>query len=327
LLPFLNPPFAALLLLPFGLMPNDVSFILWDVVQFAILLISLWLLSPLLPGKSRYLLWLGAFAFLPVYQNLLEGQLSAILLLGITLFWRGMRMGAEVWGGAMLAFCLFKPQLLPLFIIYLLYKRAWRAIGGFVAGGIVIYLLSAAISGWAWPTSYINALLVSGNIGYGYEPSTMYNLIGLLDRLQLNYWLLIIATTLAVVGFLAYGWWHSDHLTKALSIRNQEDDLDMGIGTLELQLAVTTVAAALVSPHLYSHDLTILLFSGAVLLGWAARYGWPGWVFALFLFNLFIPPFTFYNGPISGVFVLLMILTFVAMTSLLIGSAPKEVTS
>lgn len=316
LLPFLNPPFVALLLLPLSQLPNDLGFLLWDGLQLAALLLALWLLGPLLAAKSRYLLWLGAFAFLPTDQTLYVAQLSALILLGITLLWRGLKAGGsgEWWGGAGLGLCLVKPQILPLFLLYLVYKRNWRALGSFAAASLVLYLLAAVISGWSWPLAYANALIVSQRDGYGFNPATMRNLLALLHQFGLDYAPLVVALSLLVVAALVYVWWRSDTASPYFSV--QGDDNQESVGALELQLAATTIAALLISPHLYVHDLTILLFSGAVLFGWVTEHRYPTWLTALLLGGLFVPVVTYLSG-LNALTIGIMIVTFAALLYLL----------
>ncbi len=317
LLPFLNPPFVALLIFPLTSLPPGIGFLIWDAVQLLLLLVSLSMVGAMLPSKYRYLLWLGAFAFLPVYQSLLEGQLSPTVLLGIILLWRGLRAGGSGnwWGGVGLTLCLVKPQLLPVLILYLLYKRNWRALGGFAGGGLFFYLLCAVVSGVDWTVAYLNALIVSQAQGYGYAPGVMFNLTGLLDRLNLGSVLLLAVLSTTVIAVLLYSCWRSDGAGSASGVS--------AVGQLEMQLAAVVLAAALTSVHLYTHDLTMLLFSGAVLLGWAAQAGWPTWISALLVANLLAPLLIFIGQPFDTLFIATILLAFGASLYILIHSPAR----
>jgi Glycosyltransferase family 87 len=314
LLPFVNPPYVAMLAIPLYYLPPDVGFILWDGLQLAALLLSLWLLQPMLPSNHRHLLWLGAFTFLPVYQSLVEGQISPTLLLAITLLWRSLRTGpsADWWAGASLAILLLKPQLLPPYLLYLLYRRNWRALGSFAAISFVVYLLSALPSGLRWPLAYLDLLgrLSSYPGHYGSLPSVMLNWRGLLVRLHADGAPLLLALTALTIAALVYAWWRSDTPAKLAASER--------VGKIELQLAATTIAAALTSFYLYPHDLTILLFSCAALLGWAAQGGWPNWLSAVLLINLFSPLLALYWQPVDLLFVMAIIVAFAALLYLLV---------
>jgi Glycosyltransferase family 87 len=396
LLPFVSIPLVALFAAPLYYLPLPVGFILWDVVQLAALLLSLWLLGAMLPAQNRYLLWLGGFAFLPVYASLTLGQVSPTLLLGVTLLWRGLRAGdkGNWWGGVGLALCLLKPQVLPLFLLYLLYRRNWRALGGFASASALVYLLSALISGFAWPVQYASIIAWAGGQRnhYGFDAAVMFNLRGLLGRLNTDNTALLTVLTAIVAAALVYSWWRSEHpptptlppewggeldglppewagdkrdpagwgrderepvgilelqlrTGSAGASRASDEREPVGIlelqlrtgsagasrarderepvGILELQLAATTIAAALTSLHLYVHDLTILLFSGAALLGWAARRGWPAWMTALLLASLLTPALTF--GSSYDIVILLTIIAALGASLYLLLPRPTQV--
>lgn len=314
LLPFVNPPYVALLATPLYYLSPELGFILWDGLQVVALLLSMWLLGAMLPPQYRYLLWLGAFAFLPLYQSLVEGQISPILLLAITLLWHSLRAGpsADGWTGASLAILLLKPQLLPPFLLYLLYRRNWRALGSFAALSSVVYLLAALVSGWDWPFRYLDLLnWLGSNAGrYGSRPDVMLNLRGLLVRLHADNAALLLALTALTLAVLVYGWWRSD--------RHRKPILDTRVGNLELQLAAATLAAALTSFYLYTHDLTVLIFSGAALLGWAAQVGWPKWSSSILIAGVFTPLLILEGSPLDMLVVLALVSAFATLLYLMV---------
>jgi Glycosyltransferase family 87 len=328
-LPFVSVPLVAALAQPVAALPVATGFVVWNALQVTTLLLSLWLLGAMLPLKYRYLLWLGAFSFLPLYQSLIEGQVSPMLVLGVTLLWRGLRAGGtgNWWGGAGLALCLLKPQMLPLFLLYMLYKRNWRAFAAFIGTSGVVYLLSALIAGWGWLGPYINILNLLSSQGDRPREAVMFHLTGLLARFGIYNTPLLLILTAIIVAALLYAWWRSDYAPTPILLRNGGGGKRDPTGMLELQLAATTLAAVLTSVHLYPHDLTMLLFSGAVLLGWAAQRGWPAWVSALLLVSL-ITPFTFFVGPpIDGIFIIVMLVAFAGLIYFLArsqGAAPTD---
>ncbi len=340
LLPFVNPPYVAMLATPLYYLSPEPGFILWDGLQLAALLLSLWLLGVMLPPQHRYLFWLGAFAFLPLYQSLVQGQISPTLLLAIVLLWRSLRVGpsADGWAAASLAILLLKPQLLPPFLLYLLYRRNWRVLSGFTAISAAVYLLAALVSGWDWPFRYLDLLnwLGSHPGRYGSRPDVMLNLRGLLIRIGADSTPLLLALTALTLVALVYGWWRNDHAYTHSPLRFGMGRLDgqptdeegsiidevwrkgERVGNLELQLAAATIAAALTSFYLYTHDLTVLIFSGAALLGWAAQAGWPAWSSAALLLSLFAPLLILEGQPFDALFVLTVVAVFMALLYLLV---------
>lgn len=315
LLPFVSIPLVGLIAAPFAALPLVWGYALWNLLQLALFTLAMWLLQPLVLPRYLGLLWLGGWAYLPLYASFTLGQVSPTLLLGVVLLWRGLRAGdwAEWWGGVGLGLLLLKPQLLPLFLLYLLYRRRWRAIGGFAAAAAVVYLLSALVSGWDWPAPYLAILQWAGSQrgNFGFYPQVMYNLRGLLARFGLDYLPLLTIFTFIVVATLVYAWWSSDSVTEDEQGRK-----------LDLQMAATTLAAALTSLHLYVHDLSIIIFSGAVLLGWAARYRWPTWLAAGLLLGVAIPTLLYGQIPFDALYILLLLAAFVMVVRLMLLRAP-----
>ncbi len=206
--------------------------------------------------------------------------------------WRGLRnSGAgDWWGGASLGLLLIKPQLLPPFLLLLLYKRNWRALSGFAIALVGVYLLSALVAGVGWPGPYLDMLAWFSNVlGQPGAAQSMPNLLGLLDRFGINSSTLLLALSLPIVAAFIYVCWRSD-LRGGGNSRQRID-------RLELQLAAATLVTILTSAHLYTHDLVVVVFSGAALLGWAAQNHWPIWT-NLLLLALVINPLVFESNTL-----------------------------
>jgi Glycosyltransferase family 87 len=240
----------------------------------------------------------------------------------VVLMWRNLRTGGKAnwWAGISLALGLIKPQLLVLFLFYLLYKRNWRALAGFTISSAAVYLVTALVSGFDWPFVYFNILswINSQNDRYSMHPDRMYTWRGLLARFNLNDPLLLGTLVVITVAALVYAWWRSDQRVPDQPMAN--------VTNLDLQLAATVAATVLTSLYLYTHDLTALLFSGAVLLGWAAQRAWPGWITAVLLLNLLAALTIFFGQPTDALFVAAIAAAFVALLYLLIRpqTAPQS---
>jgi Glycosyltransferase family 87 len=312
LLPFANPPFAALPFVPLAYLPIGTGFLLWDALQLAALLLALWLLRPLLPIHHRYLLWLSATIFIPFNISIQQGQFSPLLLLSVTMLWWGLQRGglAEWWGGAALGLLLLKPQLLPVFVLYLLYKGKGHALAGFALAGMGLYLLSALLAGFAWPGPYLTMLAwFSGFLDQLGAIRVMPVLRGALSTLGLENGAILLMLTLLLFALFIYTCWRSDI--------TQRDDAATTVGRLELQLAAATLISVMTSLHLYLYDTTILLFSVAVLLGWGASHDWPRWVVALLLLNLAVPFLNYVASPPIIVIFATYVVTLVELLYLL----------
>ncbi len=134
-----NPPWALWLTVPLGLLRYTSARLLWTLF----LVISLWLSAELLwriygtsPGP-RWAALLLTFCFAPTVACLSAGQISPIVLLGLTLFLY-LHARHEFWAGFSLSIAAFKPQVAFLFwVVLLLWAvqcRKWRLIAGTILG-------------------------------------------------------------------------------------------------------------------------------------------------------------------------------------------------
>ena len=213
-----------------------------------------------------------------------------------------------------------KPQLLLVFLLYLLYRRAWRTLVAFGVISTGIYLITALVSGPDWPLVYLATVRwVNSRKDLGVSGERMYNLDGLLVRLGVSETLLLPLTIITLAA-LVYVWWRSDHRIKG------DNTPTLLITNLELQLAAASLATALTSIYLFPHDLTILIFSGAVLLGWAAQSGWPVWLVGLLFVGLASSLSLFKGRPVDTVFILWMIITLIASFLIMLNPEVKAPT-
>jgi hypothetical protein len=137
-----NPPWTFALALPFALFDFSWAQLLWlGFSIFAVLFSAtmLWKIYGGSPGYSR-LPWLLALTFFPTILVLLFGQISPIVLLGLTCFVLLLRRRQCVAAGAVLAIAAVKPHFIYLFWIALLlwiWQRAqWRVLGGAALAGL-----------------------------------------------------------------------------------------------------------------------------------------------------------------------------------------------
>lgn len=133
------PPFLMLLTGPLGLLPFWAGWVLWIGGGWVALALCIRRLT------QRH--WLLMTAALPaVLVNAVAGQnglwTAAILGWGLMLVPR-----SPILSGAILSLILCKPQLAPLVPIALLSGREWRALGGFLAGGLALAGVPALLFG------------------------------------------------------------------------------------------------------------------------------------------------------------------------------------
>jgi len=124
--------------------------------------------------------------------------------------------------------------------------RSVKALGGFLFGSGILALLSVLILGPNGTKEFINILLLStGGEWYGMKEAAMYNLIGLLTRIDPQ----LDASIIRMAGWVIYG----------IALISS---CILWFKTRQLRtppIGPTVALALLVAPHLHFHDLTLLL--------------------------------------------------------------------
>ncbi len=245
-----HPPFL-IPLLQIIISSNYVaSFYRWIILLSVLYLIGITILSQTLKQagvdqSSTLLTAVGAALFLPVFFSLMNGQDTALLLLGATLWMYGLLSGKEYLAGFGLSLTTVRPHIALLLAIPMLFRYR-KVFLGFLVGSGVLVLLSLFIIGPNGAREYINVLMMSaGGEWYGIKQNVMFNLIGLLTRTAP--WLK--AGTIRTLGWIVYGialivlciFWF-----KTKDIKN---------GYIGLSITLTLLFV----PHLHFHDLALLL--------------------------------------------------------------------
>jgi hypothetical protein len=142
-----NPPWTLSFTLPFGLVDYDFGRFCWLLVHVFFILFSvqqLWRIYSDTTTPSR-LPWLLALTYVPVVFALISGQISPLILAGLTAFLYFERKQNCFAMGASAVVLSVKPHLLFLFwIVFLLWiwqNRQWRVISGTVVVGLSAALI------------------------------------------------------------------------------------------------------------------------------------------------------------------------------------------
>lgn len=260
-LPYFNPPFVAVFIAPLTTLPVAGFAIVMLSINFALLIgcgIALQRLIGLKQREHVIFFWLAFVSVLPVWNVYLQHQLTLFVIaawLGFVWLQINGRQGRS---GAALTLGLVKPPLIAFAVLYLLYKRQWRALGSFAAISGALTLVSIAAAGPQVLVDYPEFLIESTKWveTNGVQPFFLFGLNGLLvDLLQDQTppgWLLWPLTA-ATVGAVLWTW---------------RGSRDSGPEKLLPLMAVALIGSILINQHLYLHDM--LLVSLAV--GFAAAY-------------------------------------------------------
>jgi hypothetical protein len=256
ILPFAYPPITALVLMPLGWLSFRAAFVGMTLVNISLLLLILRLLVKKLELGRDQTAWLSltAFCSFGVHSVLLQGQTSLLVFFCLTAFMISARDKKEVTAGLSAGLNFIKPQLLAVPFVVLAFQRFWRGliIAGLVVTGLA--LLSAVLVGTRGSGEYIGLLKFYSTTpsGFGSYPEKMHNLRALVQywvpfHVALYVWLALVV----VIGLLTV-WMNT--------LRNQDAQASavLWIGNF--------LAMMLITPHLYSHDLVLLLIPSALVL-------------------------------------------------------------
>lgn len=250
---FLYPPFVALVLAPLAATGYGTAYLLWFLLNCALLAGVLVALRRYLNLRRSGALLLAAAgaSFFPVFATLAQGQISIVLLAVIAASFLALRSGREVLSGGLLAIALIKPPYVIPFLFLLLVQRRWRALAGFSAVAAALALVPMAFLGTAINQQYIHLLRVATGwhtTSGGFSPRANQDFAGFFH--------LLLAPSLATAlqGLCSVG-----ALATVFVVARRRS-------AVEIPFAIATVAALLVNPHVLIHDLSLLLIPAAIAL-------------------------------------------------------------
>lgn len=248
---FVSPPYVAALLAPVGAMPYAVAAGLWTVATLGLLWLAVRSLVALHPAFSALDGWRGlliAGSCQAVLELVGAGQDTALVLAAFALGARLLADGRDPLAGMVLSLALVKPQLAWLVPLVLITRGAWRALGGFVLGGIALLALSLLVTGprsWLRWVDAITSPLYRNEV-VAAQTSKNATIHGLLEHLVPGAgW---PATALWAVGFV---------ILATLAVRHRGRLADVSLPVLLVTaVPLTTV---LLTPHAMVYDLVVVL--------------------------------------------------------------------
>ena len=250
-LPYIHPPFEALVFLPLSLLPYTQAFVAWNLFNLIALLGVALLLRPHLNALSTIPVWeflLGFLAFFPTFLNLLQGQDSIVLLLLFTLAFAALKQRSDFVCGCWLALGTFKFQFaIPLVLLIVIWRRR-RVAAGFALVSLLLALLSAALVGWNELLQYPRFILhIAGAPDLGdVPPAFMPNLRGLLQGWSIGSRGVVLNVLTILASAMLLLW--------AATRRNTMTGPHIDIG-----FSLAVVVSVLVGWHTNIHDLVLLI--------------------------------------------------------------------
>jgi Glycosyltransferase family 87 len=261
-MPFIRPPFEALVFLPLACFSYPVALAIWSLAKIVFLWLAVWVLPRPRPFTRIYPSWLEValcLGFFPVFLDLFQGQDAILLLLIVVAVLNRLQSGKDVAAGVILALGLFKFHLVvPIAIMIWLAGRA-RILAGFLPGAAALVVLSCVISGVGVLSAYpVYLLNLNRTAGAGFVTAqSMPNLRGLLTAFVGRapypgpiHWLLLPAAVAAIV----------------LTARHWRPLINTGFSGLALGYCLVLLVAILTSYYARSYDMTLLIIP-LLLLG------------------------------------------------------------
>ncbi len=150
---FLYPPLVGQCFRPLAALPYGVAKHLWNLFSLALLVISITIafsiIKPELGAESTLLCLIFIALFHPLIAHLERGQVDLVtlaLLMGAVKLMPGNNRNKILSGILFSLACLIKLSC-GFIAPFLLLRRKWRVLGGFVIGGALILLISLSVNG------------------------------------------------------------------------------------------------------------------------------------------------------------------------------------
>ena len=252
--PFINPPYATAIYALFSHDSYRLSYGLWVLTSFLLLLLSCTLLARNLLNRSRqsaFRFIYFSLAFFPTYLWFFYGQATGFLLLILSAAFVLLRQGKDFRAGFVLGLLAFKPQIALCLLLPIIIKRRYRA----MAGGLFALSLWAIIAYCFFYQQMIEfwafkAVLPAILVNEGYPTWGITSLYGfsqlLIGGFSINAANILCLFLSAIALFVIFGHWKNEPWKPA----SMQWDLSMA-GTFAFSL--------LAGVHLFSYDLTLLL--------------------------------------------------------------------
>jgi hypothetical protein len=256
---YLHPPFEAAALVPFTYLRIERAFVVWTLVNTALLALLPLLFTGCISFVARrpYLGLLG-FAFPPVLASLTLGQDSILVLFFISAAYLLAVKKCDFVAGLVLALATVKFQIVLILALLLLVSRKFRLIGGFIAGCVFLALVSILVTGGAGIIEYFRFVhWFDLHNGFGnVNPASMMNWRGLLAGIgweeHQRLYAAVGSVILIALGIVSSEW-----------IRVTKN------GELGFSLYLAIALAA--SPYNYFQDASILFLSVFLVMDLVVR--------------------------------------------------------
>jgi hypothetical protein len=257
--PFVSPPFVALAFLPYSWLPWQVAGAIHFVLMAGALVGGAVLWADALGIPRRWAV-IGALAWSPASTTVISGQIDTVALLVTGALARAAAGRVGVGFGLLVSLLAFKPQITAGAGWAALRRFGPRSVVGLVVGAVVLYVLGAIAIGGdvAWPIRWLDSIRGWSTPEFdtnGWQSSSPVTLgMRLSIMLQSQIPLLVSAVVgIGIVALCLRGW------------RPQTPADDM---------AMWSALALILSPHIWTYNLTMMLPLVGLNVRLARERGW-----------------------------------------------------
>lgn len=236
LVPFVRPPFYALLLTPLAWLPFGAAFWAWVGVQAGVLA-GTWVWAFRRWGADALIF--GSM-YLPTALGIAHGQDCVLVLLIVLGVFALANRGSDFQSGMILGAGLVKFHLFLLWPLALLMQRRWRMLAGASVAVVAEVLVSLALAGPSGLAKYVALLRLTDLRHLSPSPELMINVRGLALNLRIDNITVTGLLTAAAVILTAGACWRAP---------------------LWRAVAAASAGSLLVAPHVYGYDAGLLLAS------------------------------------------------------------------
>jgi Glycosyltransferase family 87 len=251
---FAYPPIVAIAYAPLAALPYAAAYAVHTLAALTALVGAIWVMWPRErfgePGRDGLVAATAlALVSYPIAVAVLGGQNTTFTLLLVALVWRFASSGRPVAAGVAAAAMLYKPQYGLIVIGLLLVAAMWRAVGSALVGAGVIYVVTTAVLGAAWPMTWWRSASWFGSANDEVNGHLMVNIRGWMTAVFGDG---TVATIVAIAAIVVVG------LVTAVVVHR------MRIAWLVFGAA--TAGMVLIAPSALAYDAGIPLVAGAVFV-------------------------------------------------------------
>ena len=271
--------------------------------------------------------FLTTLAFFPVWYCLGQGQDSILLLLLFALSFWFWRRGQDDTAGLVLAFGLFRLQLVLPFVLVAFLGGRWKFVRGFAPGAVLAILTSAWVVGLHGMTDYVRILMSQGTQGSASTLAEHWTVHpGLMPTLRGLLWTLPSWVPSNIRNFLLLSGTLGALMWAGRRMRNARD-----VAAFDRAFAVAVTVVTLVSFHSFVHDFSLmilpLLIAGDAVATWVRVRQTAAYAIVTLGFLFFFSPLylvLIFTDEV-GLFVIPTVTFLYFLSSWKMGDAPKLV--